>query len=155
MEEGRVPNKNSKDLQALSKLLDESINLPFGIKVGWDGILGLIPGVGDYVTSILSFYIIFRSAQMGAGLSSIIRMILNVLIDVLLGQIPMLGDIFDFAWKANKKNIKILDEIHDDPSLAERGSKTVLGIVILLLGMSFLGILAFGVWLGSLVFELF
>jgi hypothetical protein len=78
-----------------------------GFRFGYDGIVGLIPGIGDAIGGIASAVILFRAAQAGVPKSALLRMSGNVVIDVALGAIPFLGDIFDFAFKANTINARI------------------------------------------------
>ena len=96
-------------IDRLARLLDSRFSI-FGFKFGFDGLIGLIPGIGDAATGILSFYLIFEAARAGASLGLIGRMIINVLIDIILGAVPLLGDIFDFAYRANAANAKLLHE---------------------------------------------
>ena len=96
-------------IDRLARLLDSRFSI-FGFRFGLDGLIGLIPGIGDAATGILSFYLIFEAARAGASLGLIGRMIVNVLIDILLGAVPLLGDVFDFAYRANAANAKLLHE---------------------------------------------
>ena len=98
-----------KRIDALARLLDTRFSF-FGFRFGFDGIIGLIPGIGDVATAILSFYLILMAARAGASISLLLRMILNVLIDMIIGVVPLLGDIFDFAFRANAINAKLLHE---------------------------------------------
>jgi len=98
-----------KRIDALARLLDSRFSF-FGFRFGLDGLIGLIPGIGDAATAVLSLYLIIEAARAGASLSLIGRMIVNVLIDMLLGVVPVLGDIFDFAYRANAMNAKLLHE---------------------------------------------
>ena len=77
---------------------------------GLDGILGLIPGLGDVVSGLLATYIVARAASDGVPRAALARMMTNVAIDTLLGSIPILGDLFDFMYKANTKNLRIYEE---------------------------------------------
>jgi hypothetical protein len=96
-------------LEWLAWLMDRSIKIgPWSI--GLDGFLGLIPGIGDITGGAISSYIIARAMQVGVSRGAIARMVLNVAIDSLLGAIPLVGDIFDFAYKANVKNVEIYRE---------------------------------------------
>jgi hypothetical protein len=111
----RPPNPRNLQLEEdpflewLAWLMDQSIKVgPWSI--GLDGFLGLIPGVGDITGGAVSAYIIARAMQTGVPNSVIIRMIINVAIDSLLGSIPLVGDIFDFAFKANVKNVQMYRE---------------------------------------------
>ncbi|MBD2295289.1 DUF4112 domain-containing protein [Anabaena sphaerica FACHB-251] len=100
-----------KRLRQISGLLDNAITIP-GTKVGigLDPILGLIPVGGDVLVLIFSFYIIIESARLGVSRATLSRMVVNIIIDALVGAIPMLGDLFDFAWRANSYNITLLED---------------------------------------------
>ncbi|WP_425410276.1 DUF4112 domain-containing protein [Hyphococcus sp.] len=99
----------------LADFLDTKYRLPIiGYRFGWDSILGLIPGVGDTASAAISMYIIWEARRAGAGLGLIVRMIYNVLIDTILGAVPLFGDIFDFAFKANLRNAQLLQEHYDE-----------------------------------------
>ena len=96
-------------LRKLSELLDAAFHIP-GTKfsVGLDSIAGLIPGVGDVATALVSAYMIYEAQQLGASRRTLVRMLANVGIDALVGAIPVAGDVFDAVWKANRKNIRLL-----------------------------------------------
>jgi hypothetical protein len=96
-------------IEWLAWLMDESIRLG-PLAVGLDGILGLIPGLGDMAGSAVSAVIIWRAMQSGIPKSSVIRMVINVGLDALAGAIPLLGDLFDFAFKSNMYNLRIYRE---------------------------------------------
>ncbi len=97
-------------LHRISHILDKAIPIP-GTKwtIGLDPILGLIPGGGDIVAGVLSVYIIIESARMGLKRKVIGQMVANVLLDSLAGSVPVLGDVFDVTWKANVRNIELLE----------------------------------------------
>jgi hypothetical protein len=98
-----------KRIRLLSRLLDERFRIPgTTYRVGFDGLLGLIPGVGDVAGALLSVYILYEAMQLGAPGTVLLRMIANIGIDAVGGAIPVMGDIFDMAWKANKKNAALL-----------------------------------------------
>lgn len=100
-------------LERLAHLLDTRFTLPgTGLRFGLDGLIGLIPGVGDAATGLISAYIIGEASQMGARKRTILRMMWNTGLDMVLGAVPFVGDIFDFAFKANKKNVDLLIEEH-------------------------------------------
>lgn len=96
-------------LRKVSTMLDSQFQGPFGFRFGWDPILGLIPGVGDLVTTGFSFYILVQAALLNCGPMILLRMGLNVLFENLIGVIPLVGQVFDFFWKSNNKNIEILE----------------------------------------------
>ena len=98
-----------KRVRLLSRLLDEQFRIPgTRYRVGLDGLIGMIPGVGDAAGMVLSAYILYEAMQLGAPRSVLLRMLANIGIDTVGGAIPVLGDIFDIAWKANKKNAALL-----------------------------------------------
>ena len=96
-------------LEALARLLDSAFPIPgTNQRVGIDALLGLIPGVGDLVSTALSSYIIWEARQLGLPRWKIARMIGNVATDTVLGAIPFAGDVFDVFFRANRRNMKIL-----------------------------------------------
>jgi uncharacterized membrane protein len=104
-----------KELRRLAIFLDSQFELPFGWRIGWDGIIGLLPVVGDTITNILSFYILYKGAMIGCPPSVVLRMGLNVLIDNLVDTVPIFGNIFDFMWKSNLKNVDLLESYLSQP----------------------------------------
>lgn len=103
--------KSFDSLETLEYWLDRSIRLPgTGMRFGLDGLLGLIPGVGDTATAVLSGYFIVAAVRMGARKRVVSAMVKNVAVDWAVGLIPVVGDLFDFAHKANTKNLRLLRE---------------------------------------------
>ena len=100
----------SKRLDRLAWLLDSAIRLPGGFRIGLDGIIGLVPGIGDLVGTALSSYLVVEAARLKLPFRLLARMAMNVLIELVVGVIPIVGDIFDFAFKANLRNMRILNE---------------------------------------------
>lgn len=98
-----------RQLDRLAVLLDARFRLPgTGFRVGWDSILGLIPVIGDTATVVPSVYLIWRAHQLGLPRNVLFRMGLNSMVDYLVGSIPLLGDFFDAAFKANLRNVRLL-----------------------------------------------
>lgn len=121
-------------LKSLAWLLDESIRLPGGWRIGVDALIGLIPGIGDAVGALLSAYIINEARALGAPRSVLLRMALNVMLETIVGAVPFAGDIFDAAYKANIKNLELLERYQLDPIGSGRRSRAfVLGFSFLLL----------------------
>ena len=120
-------------LRKLADFLDQSIRLPGGFRIGWDGIIGLIPGFGDAAGMLLSAYIVLAAAFRGVSLPALIRMIGNIVLEVVIGIIPIVGDIFDFTFKANLRNLTLIDAHFADPNSTRRASWLRIGIVIGLL----------------------
>ena len=98
-----------EQLDSLADLIDSAFPIPgTNWRVGLDPIIGLIPGLGDIISSAFSFLIVFAAWQRNLPKVTIARMVGNIAIDTLVGAMPLLGDIFDAAWKSNKKNVAIL-----------------------------------------------
>jgi hypothetical protein len=96
-------------LEQLAHWLDDRYRLPgTGIRVGLDGIIGLIPGIGDTATGLLSAYIIYEAWRLGVPRSVLAGMLGNFGIDFVIGAVPVVGDIFDIGWKANRRNVRML-----------------------------------------------
>lgn len=97
-------------LRRASRLLDSSFVVPgLGIRIGLDPIIGLIPGIGDLVSPIFALVILVQARQLGLPRVVQARMILNVAIDAIVGAVPVLGDLFDVLWKANDRNMDLLE----------------------------------------------
>ncbi len=97
-------------LERLAWLLDSAIRLPGGFRIGLDGIMGLVPGLGDVAAAGLSSYIILEAARMKLPGKVLARMGLNVLLELVVGIIPLFGDLFDFAFKANRRNMRLMTD---------------------------------------------
>ena len=99
-------------LKLLSKRLDETFTIPgTKHKIGIESLIGAIPVIGDLIGGILSTYIMYSGIKMGASPRIIAQMAANIAVDFAIGSIPIVGDLFDFVWKANKKNVKLIEEV--------------------------------------------
>lgn len=111
MQQNKVTVPALKNLDSLAKLMDSRFTIPgTNIKFGLDALIGLVPGAGDFATFIISGYMLKVLAQNGASGFVLARMVLNVIIDSLIGAVPILGDIFDVAFKSNQRNMKLMHE---------------------------------------------
>jgi hypothetical protein len=100
---------SNENLDILSHLLDDCFRIPgTEIRFGLDGIVGLVPAVGDVLTGLASCILIFAAWVRGVPYVTLTRMAVNLALDVVIGAIPFLGDAFDIAWKANRRNYKLL-----------------------------------------------
>jgi hypothetical protein len=116
-------------LRQLAYLLDDRFRVP-GTKyrIGLDGLIGLVPGLGDAATTLLSLYIVLEARRLGVPVTKLGRMGLNVGLDAVLGAVPLVGDLFDVAWKANRRNLALLLD-HVDPDRETRhGSRDGLAV---------------------------
>ena len=128
----------------LARLYDDAFRVPIlGIRIGIDALIGLIPGVGDMAGGILGGYGLVVGYRLGAPFPVMLRMLLNIAIDVLVGSVPLLGDIFDAVWKSNTKNRRLLERWVEQPHATQRGSALLLATI----GSGFLLLLGVAAWL--------
>jgi hypothetical protein len=113
-------------LRSLANLFDSAIPLPGGLRVGLDPIIGVIPGIGDAIGAMVAVFILSEAASIGVPRSILWRMMGNVLLDSLIGTIPLAGDLFDFAFKANSRNVDLLERHHLDPKGTQQSSRLFL-----------------------------
>lgn len=118
-----------KELQKLSSLLDSKFEGPFGFRFGLDALIGLIPVIGDWIGAAMSIYIISQAASMGVGNATLIRMAINVALENIIDMIPLLGNVFDFYWKANNRNMELLEKHLQNPPRETIKSRMIVGII--------------------------
>jgi hypothetical protein len=129
-------HKALRQLDFLAKLMDSQFRIPgTEIRFGLDALIGLIPGAGDLSTFALSGFMVIMMAQNGASGFVLARMILNILIDALVGSIPLVGDIFDVAFKANSKNMRLMHEHYREGRHKGSALKVVVPVLIVLLAV--------------------
>lgn len=133
-------------LRTLSRWLDSAIPLPGGYRIGLDGLFGLIPGVGDPLGGAVSAYIIVEAAQLGASTLTLLRMVFNVLLDAVIGVIPLVGDLFDFAWKANLRNVALLERQIEQTPARSSPERRLTGVAIIMVVLLVAGVVAIS-WL--------
>jgi hypothetical protein len=140
------PNDDAlRRVRVVASVLDDAIRVPgTGLRFGIDPLVGLVPGLGDLLGGAASVYIILEAARAGAPASVLVRMALNVGVDTLVGGLPLVGDLFDFAWKSNRRNVKLLADHLDAPTRTSRASTALVvaliaGIVLLAAGVAVLG----------------
>lgn len=97
-------------LEWIANLLDSAIVLPGNIRVGLDAIIGLVPGIGDAATTVISLWMVKEAHAMGVPRHLLARMVGNIAIDSVVGAVPVLGDAFDVLWRSNLRNMKLLRE---------------------------------------------
>lgn len=113
-------------LEHLSYLLDSAFGLPIiRYRVGLDTIIGLVPGVGDMLGALPSIYIIHQARRLGLPNGALLQMLLNLIPEVLIGSVPLVGDIFDAVWKANDRNLflikRYLGTVNEDAAPSNEG----------------------------------
>jgi hypothetical protein len=109
----RTPTREQRlaRIDALSRLLDTAFIIPgTGIRFGLDGLIGLVPGIGDAITTALALYIVNEARALGAPPWLLGRMLVNVALDGVVGAVPLVGDAFDVAFRANRRNLALLRE---------------------------------------------
>lgn len=121
----RAPDTTTAALDRVRRVahvLDNAIPLPGGYRIGWDAVLGLVPGLGDSAGALLASYIVIEGIRMGAPRAVLARMVGNVLVEALVGAVPFFGDVFDAAYKANVRNVRLLERHLQSPVRARRAS---------------------------------
>ncbi len=136
-------------IRALARLMDSAVRVPgTNVRLGLDAVLGLLPGAGDLAAAAASVYIVSTAARLGVPRSVLVRMFVNVGADVAIGSIPILGDLFDVAWRANTRNAALLDAHLESPTAPRASSGVVrglvlLGVLVLAVGSVLLSLLVF------------
>lgn len=122
-------------VRSLVRLMDDAFLIPgTNFRIGWDAILGLVlPGAGDAGTALSQVALLITAVRARAPGIVIARMVFNVAIDSLVGSVPLLGDLFDAGFKANRKNLQLLERLEHTPadkSGSRAGDYAVLGLAI-------------------------
>lgn len=96
-------------LDHLTRLLDTALVIPgTNIRFGADAVIGLVPGIGDVITTALAAWVVYEARRLGAPMHLVVRMIGNVAIDGMVGAVPLAGDVFDVMFRANRRNLHLL-----------------------------------------------
>ncbi len=121
--ESEAEREARRRLNFLAWLLDSSIPIPgTQLTIGLDALIGLLPFIGDLIGVALSSYILAEANRMGVGRAILTRMAFNVAIEGVVGIVPLFGDAFDAAWKANQKNVRLLNDWAEQPHRTRRAS---------------------------------
>lgn len=133
-----------KKLDKLAWVLDSSIRVPgTSWRIGLDGLIGLVPGIGDLTAGALSSYILLQAVRLGVAPTVVMRMVLNILLETVIGVIPVVGDLFDFAFRANLRNVRLMQAYLERPEPVTRRSALTVFLVI----FGIIALLIFAVWL--------
>jgi hypothetical protein len=139
-------------LRRLGYLLDNSIPIPgTRYRIGLEGIIGLVPGLGDLVGGGFSAWIILQAARLGTPPSLLARMGWNLLVDTAVGAIPLLGDLFDAGFKANMRNLALLEGHLQVPAASRRASRRFIAVLAILLLLLLVGAATLAVLLVQLL----
>lgn len=131
VEIGTVDRGRVEQLHGLARVLDSAFAIPgTRFRFGLDALIGLIPGVGDLIGAGLSAFILVQAARLGVPRSVMLRMGWNVAVETVLGAVPLAGDLFDAAYKANNRNIRLLDRYLATPADTRRASRWVVAGVL-------------------------
>ena len=149
---GAEDEKRLRSIRSLARLLDEAVRIPgVGLRVGLDAVIGLIPGVGDALGAALSGWVIVVAARLGAPPAVLARMGVNVALDAIVGSVPLLGDLFDAGWRANSRNVALLERWLQRPREASAASTAIVVVVLLILAAIVVGALWLTAWLIGLL----
>jgi hypothetical protein len=136
MKQQLPPPRGLKHLDAMAKLMDGQFRIPgTDFRFGLDSLIGLIPGVGDLSTFAVSGYMLTIMVKNGASGFVLARMILNILVDALFGSIPILGDLFDVAFKANMRNMRLMKEHYQEGRHRGSAWKVLVPVMIVLFAL--------------------
>ena len=124
-------------LKRLSERLDDTFTIPgTKYKIGIEALIGAVPIIGDLIGGILASYIMYSGMKMGAPPQIIARMAVNIAIDFAIGSIPIIGDLFDLVWKANKKNVELIEDATlDDKEEQKLNYLIITALILVLLGI--------------------
>jgi len=140
-----------ESLEQLSWLMDDLFRIPgVGWRFGLDALVGLIPGLGDTATSLVSFYILASAVRYRVPRVTLLRMALNIGIDYVLGSLPLVGDLFDAWWKSNHMNVDLLRQRATVSAAEAKKGRTsdwlFVGMIILLLAGVAIGAAALSIY---------
>lgn len=155
MNASRAPEPTSSALaraRHISRVMDDLVRIPgTRRRIGIDPLLGFLPGLGDGIALVISLDLLFSAARMGAGAAVLVRMTGNIVLDAIVGMVPLLGDLFDFGWKANRRNLALLEALVRDGEGTRKRSRWLIGSIL----TGAVVLVAVGVWLGWLVLRWF
>lgn len=143
-----------ESLESLSRYLDGLFRVPgTGWRFGLDALVGLVPNVGDTITSLASFYILVAGVRYGVPKITLLRMAFNIGIDYLVGSVPFIGDAFDFFWKSNKRNMDLIRERATGKDEGTAADYLFVGLIILALVGLLIGSILASVFILGLFFR--
>ena len=102
-----VVDPRLESVERLAYVMDRSIRIG-DYSIGLDGLIGLVPGIGDFVGALISLYVVATAVRLGYPRVTIARMLVNIGVDAVVGSVPVAGDLFDFAFKATSRNVALM-----------------------------------------------
>ena len=148
-------------VELLARWMDSAFTVPgTNIRFGLDSLIGLLPGAGDTITSLVSLYILSAAHRKGASKATLLRMGFNVAVDLVVGAIPLLGDLFDVYFKSNQRNVALLQRhlaaTPVESRRLERGDRwfvwAIMAVLILVLGACLYAAVQLATWIGGQLF---
>ncbi|WKN40459.1 DUF4112 domain-containing protein [Tunicatimonas pelagia] len=134
-----------KWVDRITRVMDSNFRVPgTNFRFGLDPILGLIPGLGDATSLAISGALVYYMAKHGASRKVVIMMLGNVALDALFGSIPVLGNLFDFFYKANTRNIRLLKRHYAEKKYQGKGTGILMGVAATIIGV--IGLLIYGTY---------
>ena len=133
-------------MRALARLLDDAVGIPgTRWRFGLDAVMDVVPGLGDLAGVAASGYLLLQAARLGASRWTLARMAGNIAVDALVGALPGIGVIFDGMWKANRRNVKLLEAQLESPERTSRASRgwlllLAVGLLVLVAGVGALAL---------------
>ncbi|HKK92718.1 MAG TPA: DUF4112 domain-containing protein [Longimicrobiales bacterium] len=117
--------------RSLAHILDDALRIPgTRIRFGLDPVLGLLPGVGDWISWLLSGHLLWCAWRLGVSASTLARMTGHVVLDAVFGVVPFVGDLFDVVWKANDRNLRLLERHVAEPDRLRSESRALATAVL-------------------------
>jgi hypothetical protein len=134
---------SERRIALVARVLDDLVRIPgTRYRVGVEPVIGLIPGIGDLIGAVLGAWIVLEARRFGLPAVVVARMVANVVIDLVVGLVPVLGDLFDLAYKSNARNLALLRRHAIDPGADTSGDRSfLLGLGMLLLGVAWLAMI--------------
>lgn len=140
--------------RSIATALDARWRLPgTSLRFGWESVIGLVPGLGDGIAGAIGAYGLYAAWRLGAPAVIIARMLLNLILETVVGTVPVAGDLFDLGFKGNLRNLRLLERWLDQPATVHRRSRWLLASIVLSVFGILAVIVAFGIWLLYLFFN--
>jgi hypothetical protein len=140
-------------LRTLARTMDSVFKIPgTNFRVGLDGLIGIIPGIGDFAGLVISCYFLLIAAQLQIPKLILARMGVNIIIDTIVGAVPFLGDLFDFVWTANRKNMELIERHLSSPRKTEARSGLFMVGVSIAIVVLMIAVFYVVKWLAAIIY---